>query len=497
MRRQWVGAIVAIAALALAPWPAPAQSDSLFVATGSPRRCSGGANIGCACEGDGACVGGTCEPVKLRGRGIMTIIVDAAITDYEETPITHAPGPKPTDPPALVERRAVTVLIDLKARGRKRLLSETYQLPGDTETINGTTLLGFAENVVASKGDRTLVFRPQGVLEEKLLCLFDPAEGGGELVLFGAKIDLPAEDPGASPRATVVRLKVGIAFAGPSCLATPVASPTGTPPSTPTANATASAAATTRASPTPMPATASATPPTSVATPSATKTASPSAFATQTVALLPTASSTPSRTAAATSATPLPTTPTPHATATSTQVRTGTPPATLTPVPTRTVSALPSETNTPAASPTGTSSPVPILTPTPVGVPAVALEDRTISLSSRGRDTYVRCALTNPTTEDLGRIPYTASFTVEPADGQVVVTTPEIQGRPVVNAGYKDYVRVGITTSPDAPRGEHRVIGVFRFSPSCSSGGLAADRNQRDSAREHRVASMLHERRRE
>jgi hypothetical protein len=470
------GAIIAAAfAFALAPNAVRALVvDPEGLLGRVPRQCDAGLNVGCGCAESSAmadCPGARCLPVPLKAtaKGILTIVADDRIDAYKATTVDASVPPDAGGAPTT---RAFTLLLDIKVGGRQHLLSETYQdvtdpslsPSGEERVVDEQALVDlFGSMPPPADPSRPLVyFAPGGAFKRRLQSLLggDALKKDVQPVLIGFK-KLEYGDGGGKPLATALSLKVGLASVAPSRVcsgATPVS--TDTPAITPTPIQTATVQQTASATITAMPGT----------TPAASRTPTPVATAVVTVTAAPAATSTSIATATiALAAT---------ATLTPTGELTATPAVTSTPATSATASAVPSSIETtptvePAASPTATSGGGSEATPTPVpaGVPAVTLDDRTIPLRSRGNDTYVRVTLTNPTTADLGRIPYTATFAIVPADGQVTVTTFEIEGRPVVNAGFRDYLRIGITTATDAPPGEHQVIGVFRFSPSTLPAG--------------------------
>ncbi|MEO6029543.1 MAG: hypothetical protein ABIR79_21980 [Candidatus Binatia bacterium] len=363
--------------------------------------------------------------------------------------------------------RAFTLLVDIKIAGQKHLLSETFQsLPDASEPPSGDD--GFVDEhalvdrfrlTLPPAGQPLLYFVPRGALRERLTQLLG-SDATAQPVFVALK-EPSFDDHRGDLLATAVSLNVGLALAVPGKVCG-VASPTPAATSsngghtfTPTPVVTAT-----------LHPTASVT---ATASPSSTATALRSATPTPVITGTPARTATAAATAAGTVTATVTATPTRVDTATPTVQTTTTVTATSSPVP-----SLPASTRTagPIATPTATSLVSSGATPTPpIGIPEIVLEDRTVALRSRGNDTYVRVVVTNPTTVELGRMPYTATFTIDPADGQVSVTTREIQGRPVISAGYKDYLRVGITTAADAQPGEYRLTGVFRFSPTSLPAG--------------------------
>ena len=456
------GAIVAVAlSLVLAPGAARAVvADPEGLLGRLPRQCDAGVNAGCLCsEGNATtdCPGAGCRPVPFQtgAKGILTIVADDGIRPYQAD--SEGDGPARDE---VRKNRAFTLLLDIKVGGRQHLLSETYQNLADASLSPFGEERVVDEQAVAdlfgstpspAEPNRALVyFVPREPFKLRLQRLLgnDAVHDDLQPVLIGLKKQEYGN--GSGDLATALSLKVALAAFPPVrvCGSTPEVTTTPTPLRTATARPTASATSSTTASLTPV-ASRTATP---VPTVTSLPTTTSSAVASATVA--------PARTA----------------TPTSTRVLTITPTTNATPAATASAATSPSPSGGTATAvavvtATPTSNPGVTPTPAPANVPVVLMEDRIGPLKTRGNETSIRVTLSNPTVDDLGRVPYTATFTIAPADGQVTVTTAEIQGRPVVNAGYKDYLRVGIGTAADAPVGEHRVSGVFRFSPSSLPAG--------------------------
>jgi hypothetical protein len=130
-----LGTFILFGALAASAFsPGPATRLSLLPL----GVCEGGASDGAACLDDFDCEGpgsrGSCttELSKLAVRGVLTLIADKDSAGFDDTSaVAEEPDERGTPIPVDLTRSTLSVMLEFKHRGKKHVLTETYQDLGD------------------------------------------------------------------------------------------------------------------------------------------------------------------------------------------------------------------------------------------------------------------------------------------------------------------------------------------------------------------------------